>query len=228
MAALDHIDDCLRDIDPEFLSSACIAAAWEYRRLFDELAENLDLSDEYRSEQFNRRRGDCLVKALCFAAKKHGVPFEFLKLGSNGQAKLLLKCGRVTIIQEPILSLKDAPRAADYKLELANAHGVVRQLELDLGDLPGRVLDWDGRVLGVVLHGPAGQHFDEEDRALGTLMLGIPDAAYSHWVVRVDLHNVAMEGLHIHEPDPAPTPPDDSTQPDNVNVTLKRNSKKAV
>ena len=98
------------------------------------------------------------------------------------------------------------------------------QAELDLGDRGRRIQDWSGCVLGVLLHGASGPHFTKEQRMLGGLMLGITDAAYLQWVLRVDLHRIAMYGrgtlpqqeianLTI---DPAPS------QPDNVFVTPKK------
>jgi hypothetical protein len=81
------------------------------------------------------------------------------------------------------------------KLELANAHGLIRQLELELGDQPKRIYDWSGCILAVLLHAPAGAQFTKADRALGALMLAVPDAAYSTWTHRLDLHRVAMFGF---------------------------------
>ncbi len=50
-------------------------------------------------------------------------------------------------------------------------------------------------------------------------MLAIPDAAYSNWVLRLDLHSMAMSGYGFDIEDP-----DDKElrQPDKVHVTLKR------
>jgi hypothetical protein len=82
------------------------------------------------------------------AAVQHGVPFEFMRLECNGQSKLLLKAGRVILIQEPIDTLQDEPKVADYKIQLASVHGLICQLELDLGDRVQRIHDWSGCVLG--------------------------------------------------------------------------------
>jgi hypothetical protein len=226
MPTRDDIGECLRDIDPEFIKTTSRVAAWEYNRLFEELVKTLGLSDEYRQEEFNRRRGDCLVRALLVAAKEHGVPFEFLKLASNGQSKLLLKCGRVVIFQEAVFSLSDAPKVTEYKLSLAATHSLVCQLELDLGDIPGRVTDWDGGVLGVLLHGSRGVSFNQESKELGVLMLAVPDAAYSHWLVRIDLHSIAVDGISMGSEPMSVVPKEAEQQPDNVHVTLKRRTRK--
>jgi hypothetical protein len=140
-------------------------------------------------------------------------------LDCNGQHKLLVKAGRVILIQEPILTLEAHPSAADYKMQLADMHGFVRQLELDLGDRPHRILDWSGCVLGVLLHGPAGRKFDRSQKSLGTVMLAVPDAGYSRWILRLNLHSIAMFGRSV------PTKEDHQenlVQGDNVVVTSKK------
>ena len=43
-------------------------------------------------------------------AIKHGVPIDIIRLESNGQNKLLLKVGRLLLLQEPILTLQDEPK----------------------------------------------------------------------------------------------------------------------
>jgi len=203
------------------MNTVAVTTAWEYNQLFQSLNEDPSLSLDYKKEQFARRRGHCAVKALCIAAGKHGVPYEFHKIECNGQRKILLKIGRVALIQEPILSLTEAPRASEYKRELAASHGLICQLELDLGDQPHRIRDWSGTVLAVLLHGASGPKFSQDDRALGGLMLGVPDSAYSHWVVRLDLHQLAMFGMPA-EPEWTASEADEPVQRDNVNVTLKK------
>jgi hypothetical protein len=220
LASVEHAQKILcQDLDPEFIETISLNAAWEYSALYERLADDPNLVDDYREEEFLKRRGDCAVRALARAASQHGVPAEFRRLECNGQRKLLVKASRVLIIQEPILSLSAQPSAADYKRQLADLHGFVRQLELDLGDQPHRVRDWSGCVLAALLHGPAGRSFNREDKALGSIMLGVPDADYQQWVLRIDLHTIAMFGRNA-----APqTEADESVaQPDNVVVTPRK------
>ncbi len=220
MSPQDLIRERLRDIDPEFVLSFAKDLAWRYSQLYDELKHDDTLSLEYKKEVFARRRVECAVRSLSYAAKMHGVPYEFRKLTCNGQRKILLKMGRVVLIQEAMRFPTDAPRASDYKRELADAYGLIRQLELDLGDQPHKIRDWGGEVLGVVLHGAAGLNFTREDRELGFLLLGVPDAAYSQWVIRLDFHEIAMWGAEAGYDVSAPQA---DAQADNVQVTLKTN-----
>src|SRR4029077_7965691 len=106
--------DCLRqiichDLDPDFIETVSIGVAWEYNALYDALAAESDLPQSYRLEQFSRRRGNAAVVALKRAAVKHAVPYEFIRLECNGQDKLLVKAGRVILMQESILALEDPP-----------------------------------------------------------------------------------------------------------------------
>ncbi len=219
--AIQTIRNHLRDIDPEFLQSSAVGIVWEYQRLFEELAQDGSLTADFKREEFIRRRGSCAVRALCVAAKSHGVPYDFITLPSNGQQKLVVKTGRVLIIQEAIGTLSDELRSSGYKRQLADAHGVVRQLELDLGDVPGRILDWGGSTLAVFLHGAYGVDFNGGELDFGYLMLGVPDAAYTHWVMRLDLHEVAMYGLSWPDVDVGEAQGGPDSQPDKVIVTLK-------
>lgn len=221
MNATQTIRSHLRDIDPEFLQSAAVAIVWEYDRLFEELSNGDSVTADFKREEFIRRRGSCAVRALCVAARKHGVPYDFITLASNGQQKLIVKCGRALIIQEAIGALSDELRASGYKKQLADAHSVVRQLELDLGDLPGRILDWGGSTLAVFIHGTYGMDFNRGELDFGYLMLGVPDAAYTHWVMRLDLHDIAMYGVSWPDVDAGEVKEEPGSQPDQVIVTLK-------
>jgi hypothetical protein len=217
---LEQIDEVVRnDIDPDFLKTLCILMGWAYADLHKELC-SLGLDEAFAQEAFARRRGDEAVKALLRAAKQHGIPYEFRYLSCNGQSKLILKVGRVVMMQEPILTLADEPRVSEYKRELADSHGLIRQLELDLGDRPVRNSDWSGCVLAVMLHGAAGPRFTREHKALGALMLAVPDASYSNWVLRLDLHTMAIDGRGLEAGDHEAAA--ELPQVDNVRVTLKR------
>ena len=210
------------DIDPEFLEAIAIAIGWEYFGLYEELASAKNLTEATREEEFARRRGFCVSKALAAVAAKFRIPVEHRRLNCNGQNKTIVQAGRVLLIQEPIGSLTDRPKIADYKTSLSDVHGLIRQLELDLGDRPYVTRDWSGCVLGVLLHGAVGPRFTLEHRRLGGLFLAVPDAGYSQWVIRLDLHDLAMFG---RDKTTAGTPVNDpisAVQPDLVIVTRKK------
>jgi hypothetical protein len=210
--------DILRDdLDPDFIKSLAIAIAWEYAEGFRVLAADEFFSEPIKNEEFGRRRGGFAIRALAKSAIKHRIPYNFRRLDCNGQDKILIKAGRVIIIQESIRSTADHPHVADYKLELADIHALVRQLELELGDQPRRITDWSGCILAALLHAPAGPNFSEAHRSLGALMLAVPDARYQSWVARLDLHRIAMYGFPSPEIVPAT-----SVQHDDVRVTLKK------
>jgi hypothetical protein len=214
-------DIVCHDLDPEFIETVAISLAWEYNALYESIAEYCGTECLYADEEFGKYMGRCAAKVLAKAANKHGVPFNLRRLDCNGQHKLLVGASRVVIIQEPMRSLADAPRATEYKRALADTHSLIRQLELDLGDQPRRIIDWSGCILGVLLHGPAGPRFTRDHKSLGGLMLGVPNAAYTEWMVRLDLHDVAMFGLRGAMREPS-TVNAGTVQSDHVNVTLKK------
>ncbi len=222
MSALARIREILTyDIDPDFLRDVAITIVWEYCRLFDTLASDEAIPPEVKSEIFARRRGECAVRALVSSAKRHGVPYNFRKLECNGQHKIILKVGRIILIQETFSSLRDGPQSAEYKRTLANTHGLVRQLELDLGDQPWRILDWSGSIVGVLLHAPAGRGFSQQETMLGGLMLGVPNERYDSWLTRLDLTKLAMHGVSEVPEEEAPAAAPVGIQEDAVRVVLK-------
>lgn len=223
MSTLDALRSMVcHDMDAEFVEAVAVAIGWEYHALYEALAADGDLTDDLRNEEYGRRRGPAVAKALAAVARRYGVPFEHRRLECNGQTKLLVKAGRVILLQEPINSLTDRPRAADYKERLARVHAAVRQLELDLGDRPHCITDWSGCVLATILHGPAGTRFTREHKKLGGLFLGVTDASYGQWVLRLDLHDVAMFGRRgIVDTVPGTGEPE-NVQRDEVVVTSKR------
>lgn len=228
MSELAHIREIIisHDLDADFVKSTSVAIAWEYSQLYESLAGNSTLTNEYRHEEFAKRRGLCAVKAIARSAREHGIPSNFRRLECNGQNKLFVKAGRVVLIQEPMLTLDESPRASDYKRELADSHGLIRQLELDLGDQPYRIRDWSGCILTVLLHGASGPNFTREHKALGGLMLGVPNSAYNYWTMRLDLLRIAMFGFGEAPAEPPPKSDDDGSQTDNVRVTLKKKKSK--
>ena len=222
---LDQIPDIvLGDLDPEFVKILASEMAWEYDRLYDFLALHSDgLPDPFLNHEFACLRGKCATSAMHRACQRHGVPYEFRRLECNGQRKILSRVGRLVLIQEPMLTLTDHPRASDYKVQLAESHGILRQIEFDLGDILGRILDWDDCILAVVLHGATGPWFTKDHKKLGGLMLGIPDASYNHWVRRFDLMRLALTGDNWEADEPAEAP----VQQDRVTVTLKNKNQAA-
>ena len=224
--AADGLRDVVtNDIDREFLEALAVAVAWEYDGLYEDLASDPDQTDETRDEEFGRMRGVRVARALAATAARFRVPVERRRLDCNGQRKTIAQAGRVLIIQESISGLSDRPKAAEYKLRLADVHGAVRQLELDLGDRPHAVRDWSGCVLCVLLHGAAGPRFNRPHRMLGGLFLAVPDAYYSQWVLRLDLHELAMFGSG--KSGPAEQAASAGSQPDLVVVTRKKVRKEA-
>ncbi|WP_085044106.1 hypothetical protein [Ensifer aridi] len=183
------------DIESPFVESVAKFAAWEYRCLYDTLAGDPLLTNEQRAQEFGRRRALAISKAMIQAAKKHNLPYDIRRLKCNGQSKVLVKIGRVILVQEAMATLYGhKPQAATYKEEISRYAGVITQLELDLGDRPQQLLDWSDGVLAVLLHGACGSRFAERECELGALMLAVPDAAYENWIIRLDLHDIALFG----------------------------------
>ena len=103
--------------------------------------------------------------------------------------------------------------------------GVIQQLELDLGDRPGRILDWQDSTLAVLLHGYAGSMHQSEGISLGGMFLAVPDIGYQNWLMRFDMFDVAYNGFN-RRPDETETE-QTAAQPDNVRVVLRNKRKKA-
>lgn len=211
------------DIDPDYLRDVSVGLGWVYSDLFREMEAMKHAPEDIKTEAFGRLRGPRVVDMLVGACKRHSIPFGFRRLDCNGQQKLLIKAGRVLMIQEPILQLGDRPRTSDYKMQLASAHGLAQQLELDLGDIPNRILDWSGKVLAVLLHGSCAAGWNESDRSLGGTFLAVPNYAYDSWVMRLDLQRLAENGFDAGIVGLGAPKPKDSVSylPDNVHVRLK-------
>lgn len=223
-ATLEH------DIDPDFLASVGRVLAWEYSDLYERLEGDWKLPSEVRPEMYAKRRAECAVKAIVDACRKHGVPHDFRRLQCNGQQKLFAKVGRVVLIQEPMLETREQPRASEYKRQLIAATGLVQQYELDLGDIRRQITDWSGSVVAVLLHAPAGPRFNSHDRSLGALMLGVPNESYTSWLMRLDLHRIAMFGFDaVADGVELPwKPAEPFVQKDNVTATLRRRGGKSA
>ena len=223
------LDTLSHDIDPEFLATVGKTLAWEYPLLYERIANDHGIPLEIKPEAYAKQRPGCAVKALVQACKQHGVPYDFRKLSCNGQYKLLVKMGRVVIIQEPMLTNDEHPRVSEYKREMVAATGFTQQLELDLGDMKRNVRDWTGSVVAALLHAPAGPRFTIEDRSLGAFMLGVPNETYNSWLMRLDLHRVALFGFNstTDQLSPEHNESEPAAQKDNVTVKLRRHIKRS-
>jgi len=225
MSLRDEIRNRLRDVNMNFLQSICVAAPWQYSELSKSLMARDDLSACEKHERFIWQRADCMNKALKICAKQHGIPHEMKRLPCNGQHKLLMKSGRVVIIQDTLQETGQRPKVADFKEQLASSMGVIQQLELDLGDRPGRILDWQDSTLAVLLHGLSGSMHHQDGISLGGMYLAIPDNGFQNWLLRFELSDVAYNGFNSKPDD---TNADMTTaQPDNVHVVLRNQRKKA-
>lgn len=213
--------DLLRDIDGEFLEAVSREIGWAYPLLYEQLKPLAPDFAELAAEEFRRRRWSAVNDVLLRCAARYGIPHQLMRLPYNGQFKLLLQIGRLTLIQEPILGFDDHPVTADYKRSLADAMAYNAQLELDLGDRPVRPEAWSGSALVALLHGPVGRKFTETDTQLGNLMLALPDAAYRQWIQRLDLHTVAMFGAGAGVPRLTPAQIE-GVQRDQVSISPKR------
>jgi hypothetical protein len=183
MSGLDRIREILaHDFDPEFLRDIAVSIAWEYYSLHDSIYKDGMIPAELKPEYFAKTRSDCAIRSLVTSARKHGVPFDFRRLECNGQQKLILKVGRIILIQETFSDLTDGPQTAQYKKQLADTHCLIRQLELDLGDQSKRILDWSGSVVAVLLHGADLLRLRFGEKPFGGLMLGVPNEKYDSWV----------------------------------------------
>lgn len=211
------------DLDPEFIETVLKQLPWEYNRLFGELSKDRQLNEDQRTEEYNKRRGLCATEALIFACDRHKVPYERMRLHYNGQTKLLVRMGRIIMLQEAIDAFGDPLKSADYKVELASTSSTCRQLEFDFGDGRLRHREWSGCILAVLLHKPAGTQFTKEHKQLGGVALGIPDAGYTHWTRRFDLMEIAMFGRRgagwLSDTEDKSVPDD---QTDNVVVKPKK------
>ncbi|WP_370201079.1 hypothetical protein [Roseibium sp.] len=224
MSLRDEIRKRLRDINMDFLQGLCVAAPWQYEALSKSIMSNENLTTYEKRELFVRHQASCMNQALARCARQHGIPHEVKKLPCNGQNKILVKSGRVVIIQETLQELEQHPKAADYKMQLASSMGVIRQLELDLGDQPGRILDWQDSTLAVLLHGFAGSADSANGFMLGSMFLAVPDVDYQNWVMRFDLFDAAYNGFNPRSNDAENTLT--TSQPDNVRVYLRKQRKK--
>lgn len=216
---LDRAREILaHDLDADFVKMAAIELGWQYADSFNRLSSFAQHMPGLGEEEFSRQRGLIATAALTQVAKTFNVPYEMKRLVCNGQHKLIVKMGRLVIIQEPILAIGECPKIADYKQELARAYGGMQQLELDLGDRPFHLTDISNSMLCVLLHGSAGPKFNETDKRLGSLMLAVPDNQYSSWLMRIDLQKVAQLGV-VQDGNDAKKP---YIQEDRVVVTPKR------
>jgi hypothetical protein len=69
-----------------------------------------------------------------------------------------------------------------------------------------------------------GRKFTRDQKALGRVMLGVSDAHYQQWILRLDLHSIAMfgRGDAVDGAETRDAQQADVVQPDNVVVKRKK------
>ncbi len=226
-SSLNSVEDTIRarlasDVDPKFFRALSVAITWAYQQLFEQLNENEYLDLNRRKLEFGKQRSAAVEEAIIRVCRDHGVPYEWKRLDYNGQSKLVVLCGRVLMIHEAVQLGVKGPYAADYKRSLAGTYNMTRQLELDLGDIPGKVCDWSGDVLATLLHGFAGSLWTHEQRALGSLRVAVADGSYDSWLVNQDVTELAVEGRRNSSIGDR----DKQVQQDRTRVTLRQEARK--
>ncbi len=212
------------DVDPNFFRALSVAITWAYQDLYEWIDDAGYVDVGRKKQDFGLQRSIAVESAIIRVCKEHGVPFEWKRLECNGQSKLMVLCGRVILIHEAMKLGVKGPYVADYKRSLSSTYNVTRQLELDLGDIPGKVNDWSGEVLATLLHGHAGSLFTKEQRALGVLRVAVADGSYDSWVVNQDITEFAVEGrgasiIGTRDADAL-------VQPDRTKVILRQQAKR--
>ena len=79
------------DLDPDFVEALAVDVAWEYSTLYEQIASEPDLPDDFRLEQFSRRRGYSVAAALKRSAIVHRVLMTLFVLSVTGNKSSSLK-----------------------------------------------------------------------------------------------------------------------------------------
>lgn len=178
-------DRVARNVPSAFISTLVSELRWGADVAWRNIMDPKGLSSAPRTEEHKAVELDRLIRsrrlsgceAMISAAKVHGIPYEYRRIG-GGHKTAFVQFGAVILCAEPIRFSEQRPGAAAYKIDLARGNQELLQLELPFPWVRNR-LDARGVTFGIIQHLVSLTSLERQECLIRDVKLVVPDNEFS-------------------------------------------------
>jgi hypothetical protein len=189
MAPEDHyrefvLEAIVADTPEAFWRRVSERTQFVYGDSYTSVATDPALLSEQRMQKLYQERYFKMEHALIAMGNETGVPASARLIGINQCHYAFAAKGRIGVTQSYVPISGEMPKPAAFRKQLAEMAEFERSLRLPLSDEPVELVT-PKAVMGILLHSPIGQRFNENEQKLGALGLFIAYKDYSGWAVEL-------------------------------------------
>jgi hypothetical protein len=153
---------------------------WAYDDSYQSVVNDPRVLEDQRSANLIDQRFYVVETALQRAASETGLVSTGQKININSWNYTLVRGGGVAMVQSYVQTPADFARPAKFREAHSAVNTFLSEPQFDFGDVDPKVFSV-ASVNGIIIHGPAGKNFDEQNQRLGFLNFAVPDETYRTW-----------------------------------------------
>lgn len=173
----------LGDLPEPFWRRFAELTQFNYGESYSGVCADTALLEEQRAQKLVQERYFRMEHSLIAAARETGVPASARLIGTNLCHYAYVGRGRVGMTQSYVPVSGEMPSPAEFRKQLAEMGEFKRAPRLPLGD-ESVELSEPKRVMGILLHSPAGRRFRSDEQKLGALGFFVAYDDYSGWAAQ--------------------------------------------
>jgi hypothetical protein len=208
----------LRDTKLTFWKRLQSAMEWAYEDSFQSVVNDPRVLEDQRGAKLLDERFYVVETALQRAANDTGLSSTGQKISINNWNYTLVRGGGVSMIQSYVPTTSDFARPARFREAHSSVNTFLSAPQFDFGDIDPKVFSV-ATVNGMIIHGPVGKGFDQDNQRLGFLNFAVPDETYRTWGLNFSVLEIVARFEHAEIGAEAP-------QRDIARPLIKRPAKK--
>jgi hypothetical protein len=177
------------DTNQKFWKRLSDLLEWAYNDAFQAVANDQRILEEQRSAKLLDERFYLAEGALHRAAREADLIASAQTITINGWNYTLVRGGGVCLIQCYVQTPSELTRPARFREQHAAVNTFLGAPQLALGDIEAALFDV-AKVNGILIHGPAGRDFQEDDQALAFANFAVPNETYSCWGLNLPVASI--------------------------------------
>jgi hypothetical protein len=183
------LDTVVSDTNQKFWKRVNHWLEWAYNDAFQQVLNDPRVLEEQRSAKLLDERFYLAEGALHRAAKDASLVASAQTVTVNGWNYTLVRGGGVCLIQCYVQTPSEMTRPAKFREQHAAVNTFLRAPQLALGDVDPELFAV-AKVNGVLIHGPVGREFTEDEQSLAFANFAVPDDTYTYWGLNIPVASI--------------------------------------
>jgi hypothetical protein len=179
----------LRDTKLLFWRGAQNKMEWAYDESYQAVANDTRVLDDHKPAKLLDERFYVAERALRQAAADTGLVSTVQNITANDWNYTLVRGGAVAMVQCYVQTPADMARPAKFRETMSALNTFLNAPQLDLGDIDPSIFELS-TINGILIHGPIGKSFDEQDQRLGFLNFAVTDESYRTWGINISVAEI--------------------------------------